>query len=275
MIAFAGNSILCRLALKQQAIDPASFTAIRLIAGALTLVLIVQLVHRRERNRSGGGWLSALALFLYAVFFSFAYVDLDAASGALILFGFVQATMIGAALAAGDRPGPFEWGGWLAAASGLVLLLLPGARAPSPAGAALMATAGVAWGVYSIRGRRESRPLTATAGNFTRSLVFVLPVLVLARGALHTSPSGAVLAAVSGAVTSGIGYVLWYAALSFLTAMQAALVQLSAPALAAAGGVLLLSEPLSPRLVVCGSMILGGIALALVRRQRRQAPGRL
>lgn len=274
MLAFAGNSILCRLALKEQAIDPASFTALRLASGVLALVLIVSITQRGERKRAAGGWWSALALFLYAAFFSYAYIDLDAAAGALILFGFVQATMIGAALAAGDRPAAFEWGGWLVAAAGLVLLLLPGAQAPSPLGATLMATAGVAWGVYSIRGRRESLPLLATAGNFVRALVFALPLMLVSAGGLyadglHASMPGVVLAIVSGAITSGVGYVLWYAALTFLTSMQAALVQLSVPAIAAAGGVLLLSEPLSPRLLVCGSMILGGICLALVRRSRR------
>lgn len=271
MLAFAGNSILCRLALKAQAIDPASFTAVRLASGVLVLLLIVSIAQRGEPNRSAGGWWSALALFLYAAFFSYAYIDLDAASGALILFGFVQATMIGAALAAGDRPGPFEWGGWVAAAAGLVFLLLPGAQAPSVSGAALMATAGVAWGMYSIRGRREGRPLNATVGNFVRSLAFVAPLVLVAAGRLHASPSGIVLAVVSGAITSGVGYVLWYAALNHLKPMQAALVQLSVPAIAAAGGVLLLSEPLSPQLVASGSMILGGICLAQVRRSRAEA----
>lgn len=230
MLAFAGNSLLCRLALREQAIDPASFTALRLASGVLALVLIAGVLQRGERNRSGGGWWSALALFLYAVFFSYAYIGLDAASGALILFGFVQATMIGAALVSGDRPGRFEWSGWLLAAAGLVLLLLPGARAPSPAGAALMAVAGIAWGVYSLRGRRESRPLNATAGNFARSLLFAAPLLIVASDRLHWSAPGALLAIVSGALTSGVGYVLWYAALNFLTSMQAALVQLSVPA---------------------------------------------
>ncbi|HEX7060786.1 MAG TPA: DMT family transporter [Woeseiaceae bacterium] len=263
MLAFAGNSILCRLALKETAIDPASFAALRLAAGVAALVIIVSVAQRGERMRAKGGWASALALFLYAAFFAFAYVDLDAASGALILFGFVQATMIGAGLVAGDRPAPLEWGGWLAAAAGLSVLLLPGARAPSPAGAALMAVAGVAWGLYSLRGKRETRPVAATAGNFLRALAFVAPLLLVARHDLHATAAGALLAAISGAITSGVGYVLWYAALAHLTSMQAALVQLSVPAVAAAGGVLLLAEPLSVRLVTAGALILGGIWLAL------------
>ncbi|HET6628266.1 MAG TPA: DMT family transporter [Woeseiaceae bacterium] len=271
MLAFAGNSIICRLALKQQAIDPASFTAVRLASGALVLAVII-VAHRARSDRNAGGWFSALALFLYAAFFSFAYLSLDAASGALILFGFVQVTMIGAALMAGDRPGGFEWSGWLLAAAGLTLLLLPGAQAPAPSGAALMALAGVAWGVYSIRGRQEAEPLLATSRNFTRSLLFVAGLALLslaAGGTAHWSATGLLLAMLSGALTSGLGYVIWYAALNHLSSMQAALVQLSVPAIAAAGGVLLLAEPLSPRLVACGMMIIGGICVALVRKSRR------
>lgn len=270
MLAFAGNSILCRLALKETAIDPASFAALRLASGVAALAIIVSIAERGERMRANGGWGSALALFLYAAFFAFAYVDLDAASGALILFGFVQASMIGAGLAAGDRPAPLEWGGWLAAAAGLLVLLLPGARAPSPTGAALMAVAGIAWGVYSLRGKRETRPVAATAGNFLRALAFVAPLLLVARRDLHATASGTLLAVASGAVTSGMGYVLWYGALAHLTSMQAALVQLSVPALAAAGGVLLLAEPLSGRLVAAGGLILGGIWLALKSGARRR-----
>lgn len=270
MLAFAGNSILCRLALKTAAIDPAAFTALRLAAGVVALLAILSVTDRGKPGGTAGSWRSAAALFLYAAFFSFAYLDLDAASGALILFGFVQATMIGTALAAGDRPGPWEWGGWLLAALGLLLLLLPGAQAPSPVGAALMATAGIAWGVYSLRGKGAAHPLAATAGNFLRSLAFAAPLLLFAIDRLHATLPGVLLAVTSGALTSGCGYVLWYAALGGLTSMQAALVQLCVPALAAGGGVLLLAEPLSPRLAACGGMILGGILLALVRRSRRR-----
>lgn len=269
MLAFAGNSILCRLALKSAAIDPAGFTAWRLAAGTVALLAIVRVTQRGRSGETAGSWRSALALFLYAAFFSFAYLELDAAAGALILFGFVQATMIGAGLAAGHRPNAFEWSGWLAAAAGLALLLLPGARAPSPAGAGLMAAAGIAWGIYSLRGRQEALPLAATAGNFLRSFAFVVPLLVVAARGLHASAPGVALAVASGALTSGGGYVLWYAALNYLTPMQAALVQLSVPAIAAAGGVLLLAEPLTLRLVACGALILGGIFLALRRRAGR------
>lgn len=269
MLAFAGNSILCRLALKQDAIDPASFTAVRLASGALALMVIVGATRRAGAARSSGSFTSALMLFLYAACFSFAYVSLDAASGALILFGFVQATMIAVALISGDRPGRSEWSGWVLAAAGLTLLLLPGAAAPSPAGAGLMALAGIAWGIYSIRGRRERDAMLATSGNFTRSLLFVALLAFAVLRKTHWSSSGLVLAAVSGALTSGLGYVLWYSALRYLTSMQAALVQLSVPAIAAAGGVLLLAEPLSMRLIGCGAMIIGGICLALMRKFRR------
>lgn len=270
MLAFAGNSIICRLALKQQTIDPASFTAVRLVSGALALVLLAGIVGRGSKVRSGGSWMSALMLFLYAICFSYAYLSLDAASGALILFGFVQATMIAAALVTGDRPGLFEWSGWLLAAAGLSILLLPGARAPSPAGAALMAFAGIAWGIYSIRGRHENDAMLATTGNFLRSVLFVVVLASIVFRKTQLSGTGLLLASVSGALTSGVGYVLWYAALNHLTSMQAALVQLSVPAIAAAGGVLLLAESLSMRLVGCGIMILGGICLALTRKARRR-----
>jgi drug/metabolite transporter (DMT)-like permease len=269
MLAFAGNSILCRLALKQDAIDPASFTAVRLASGAFALIVIAGAVRRTGPARSGGSWTSALMLFLYAACFSFAYVSLDAASGALILFGFVQATMIAVALVSGDRPGLFEWGGWLLAAGGLTALLLPGAAAPSAAGAALMAVAGIAWGLYSIRGQREPDALLATSGNFTRSLLFIGLLALSIPGHARWSARGVALAVISGGVTSGLGYVLWYAALNYLTSMRAALVQLSVPVIAAAGGVLLLAESLSLRLVLCGALIVGGICLALTGKFRR------
>lgn len=273
MLAFAGNSIICRLALREQAIDPASFTALRLVSGALVLAIIVGVARRESAGREAGGWLSALALFSYAAFFSYAYLSLDAATGALILFGFVQVTMIGAALVAGDRPGGFEWAGWLLAAAGLTLLLLPDASARSPAGAALMALAGIAWGVYSLRGRGESEPLLATSRNFTRSLVLAALLVAAALAGedlTYWSGEGILLAILSGALTSGLGYVTWYAALTWLTSMQAALVQLSVPAIAAAAGVLLLAEALSLRLVACGFMIIGGICMALLQKSRKQ-----
>ncbi len=263
MLAFAGNSILCRLALIDGAIDAASFTAIRLAAGAFTLVIILYQRSGGIEVRTHGSWRSAAALFGYAICFSLAYLSLSAASGALILFGFVQATMIVAALAGGERPLASEWLGWLIAAGGLTWLLLPGVSAPAPAGALLMAIAGIAWGLYSLYGRNEQRPLAATTGNFVRVLLPVLALLALTAGLAEVSPIGIALAMLSGSLTTGIGYVVWYAALTYLSAMQAALVQLSVPAIAAAGGVLLIGESLTPRLMLAGALILGGILLAL------------
>lgn len=271
MVAFAGNSILCRMALRDGTIDPASFTSIRLLSGAVVLLLIVRFTAKGTSIRNHGGWASGFMLFAYAVCFSYAYLSLSAGAGALILFGFVQGTMIAMALKAGDRPHVAEWLGWLLAFGGLVWLLLPGFEAPPAAGATLMALAGIAWGVYSIRGRNESRPLVATCSNFAYSLGFVIVLTALTFSTADIGNRGVVLAVISGAITSGLGYVIWYAALAYLTAMQAALVQLSVPAIAAAGGVVLLAEPLSMRLVVSGALILGGISVALVQKSHRIA----
>lgn len=269
MLAFAGNSIICRLALRDAAIDPASFTGIRLAAGALALVLIFAVTRRGQSVAGHGDWAAGLMLFLYAVLFSYAYISLNAAAGALILFGFVQATMIVMALAAGDRPSASEWLGWLLALGGLVWLLLPGSEAPPLGGALLMAASGIAWGVYSIQGRAQSDALAATTANFARTLIAVALLAVLTTGAMRMTPAGVLLAILSGALTSGVGYVLWYAALDYLSSIQAALVQLSVPAIAAVAGVLLLAEPLSSRLVFAGLLILGGICLAVLGKGMR------
>ena len=268
MIAFAGNSIICRLALRDGAIDPASFTSIRLASGALTLLLVIVLSRRKVSLRGHGSWTSAIALFLYAVCFSYAYVSLSAGTGALILFGCVQGTMIAIGIWSGDRPIVVEWLGWIIALAGLAWLLLPGAEAPSAAGAVLMAAAGITWGVYSIRGRAESDAVGANAANFTLSLALVAVLSLVSLSAAELSARGIALALLSGAVTSGLGYVIWYAALEALTAMQAALVQLSVPVIALAGGALLLAEPLTLRLLLSSALILGGISLALAGKRR-------
>ena len=268
MLAFAGNSIICRMALRDAAIDPATFTGIRLASGALALLLILTYARRGTAVTTHGSWASALLLFVYALCFSFAYISLDAASGALILFGFVQATMIVMALAAGDRPHLAEWLGWMLAVGGLVWLLLPGATAPAPIAAALMAWSGIAWGLYSIQGRGQTDALASTTSNFLRSLVLVAVLTVLTIPEMQITRAGIVLAILSGAVTSGVGYVIWYAALNYISAIQAALVQLSVPAIAAAGGAIMLAEPLSGRLMIAGLLILGGICVAVIGRQR-------
>lgn len=270
MLAFAGNSLLCRAALAGGTIDAASFTTVRLISGALALWLIVRL-----RTGAGaaagdrmGHWGSALALFVYAAAFSFAYVDLSAATGALLLFGAVQATMIGRGLMRGERLRPRQWVGLCVAIAGLVTLLLPGLSAPSPHAAVLMLSAGVAWGVYSLRGARGGDPLRETAGNFLRAAPFAVALSVATLGHWHGSATGLGLAIASGALTSGIGYAIWYTALPALKAAQAATVQLSVPLIAALGAVVLLDEPMSLRLFAAAVAIVGGVALVILQGRR-------
>jgi len=263
LVAFAGNSVLCRLALADSSIDAASFTTVRLVSGAIALLIILSATSRGTRPASYGSWMSAAMLFLYATCFSFAYISLDTGVGALILFGMVQATMVAGALMAGDRPTVAEWIGWLLAIAGFVYLVSPGLTAPSPGGSALMAIAGIAWGVYSLRGRNESFALAGTTYNFVRSVPLVLVVSAFSLQDLHLTTNGVVLAILSGAITSGVGYAVWYTALQSISSMQAAMVQLSVPVLAAAGGILLLSESVSLRLIVSSLLILGGIFLAI------------
>lgn len=264
MIAFACNSLLCRYALRHTAIDPGSFTLIRLAAGAGMLWLIVQL---RSRSRAGAGdWPSALALFAYAAGFSFAYASLPAATGALLLFGAVQVTMVGHGLWRGERLRGWQLAGFMLAAGGLVGLLLPGLSAPPLQGALLMLGAGVAWGVYSLRGKGAGDATRVTAGNFLRTLPIALLVLLpwLARH-LALDPAGVGAALASGALASGIGYAIWYAALPSLRATTAATVQLGVPVLAAIGGVVFLAEPVSLRLALASVAVLGGIALVITQ----------
>jgi drug/metabolite transporter (DMT)-like permease len=262
LVGFAANSLLCRAALGAGSIDAASFTAIRIASGALILILL-------SRGKRAGSWTGALALFAYAAAFSFAYLRLVTATGALILFATVQVTKIGVGVARGERPRVLEWLGFATAIAGLVVLLRPGLAAPDPLGAALMAAAGAAWGVYSLRGRGAARPLATTADNFLRAVPLAAPLAIA--GALdgHATASGAGLAIASGAIASGIGYSLWYAALPQLAATRAAIIQLSVPVLAAAGAALFLGEAITPRLAGAAGAIVGGIALAIVAKQRR------
>lgn len=266
MLAFAGNSILCRMALADGAIDPASFTSVRLAAGAAMLVLVSLITRRQTGIRMHGTAWSAAMLFLYAIAFSYAYVTLSTGTGALILFGFVQATMIAWGLWMGDRPGTRSWIGWAVAVAGLIWLLSPGVERPSASGAILMALAGIAWGVYSLRGRNTADALLSTSANFVLSLVFVLVLVTTTISGANMTVPGITIAVVSGAITSGLGYVIWYAALEYLSPMSAALVQLSVPAIAASGGVLLLDEPVSVRLVAATVLVLGGISIAITRK---------
>jgi len=268
MAAFAANSLLCRLALAPAAIDAASFTAIRFVSGALALLALAS-TSRGPRRQPGGDWTSAAVLLAYAVPFAFAYVRLNAGTGALVLFGAAQLSMIAAALWAGDRPSWMEWTGLAIALAGLVYLVFPGlTSSPSPIGVTLMGVAGVAWGLYSLLGRRVAAPLAATTGNFLRVAPGTLAVTAACWGSLHVSPRGAVLAFVSGAVTSAGGYIVWYQALRGLTATRAAVVQLSVPALAALGGTVFLAETLTLRLVLSAALILGGVGVSIAGRAR-------
>lgn len=265
MIAFAANSLLCRAALGERAIDAASFTTVRLVSGALMLWLIVRF-SQPGTARQDGDWIASAMLFLYAIAFSFAYLSLTAGTGALILFGLVQLTMFVVGLRAGERFAPLSWAGLAVAAIGVVYLVSPGVTAPSPQGAALMAIAGIAWGIYSLRGRGVPDPLRATAGNFLRSVPFTVLVSAILVGGMQSSWAGVALAVASGAITSAIGYVIWYSALTGLSATRAATVQLSVPAIAAFGGVLFLSEQITMRLLLASVAILGGIALVFAQR---------
>lgn len=266
MIAFAANSVLCRLALKEASIDPASFAAIRLLAGALALALIVRL--RAGSQAGSGNWTSALALFVYAAAFSFAYVGLSAAAGALLLFGAVQVTMIGHGLLNGERMQAWQWAGVMIAIAGLVGFLLPGLAAPPVSPAVLMLTAGVAWGAYSVRGRAAGDSTLVTAGNFMRTLPMAIVLFVVMAMTTHGiawDAAGVGYAIASGAVTSGVGYAIWYAILPALKSTTAGIVQLSVPVIAAVGGVFLLAEPVTARLAVASIAVLGGIALVIAR----------
>lgn len=261
MMAFAGNSLLCRAALKHTQIDAASFTSIRLISGALMLWLVVKI--KNGKAAGSGNWPSALALFIYAAGFSYAYVSLPTATGALLLFGTVQATMIGFGVFKGERMAKLQLLGLALALSGLVGLLLPGLSAPTLIGSLLMMAAGAAWGVYSLRGRGAGDATQVTAGNFLRTVAIAAVLSVWTLGSGTVDAQGALLALASGALASGIGYAIWYTALPGLKATQAATVQLSVPVIAAVGGILFLGEPMSLHLLLATVAIIGGIALVI------------
>lgn len=281
LIAFAANSILCRMALTGGDMDAFSFSLVRLASGALFLPLLVYLSNQssektatyKNRGKGYGNWLSALMLMLYVESFSLAYLSLSAASGALILFAAVQFTMMGGALYQGKKPSLAEWLGMLLAMAGLSYLLLPGLNAPPVKGAVLMLVSGAAWGIYSLRGGGAS-PLEHTSGNFGRALILSLPLLLvlmlpskawgeLPFAGVHINTQGLLLAICSGALASGLGYAMWYAALRRLRASQAAVIQLSVPILTAFAGVILLQEPITGRLIIASMFILGGIFIAL------------
>ncbi len=266
MIAFASNSLLCRAALKQTSIDAATFTFVRMFSGAATLWLIMKL--RKGAWKEEGSWSSALALFIYAAAFSFAYLDLSAGTGALLLFGAVQATMILWGFRKGERLDAIQMVGVIVAVTGLVVLMFPGFSAPPLVGSILMVGAGVAWGIYSLRGKGEKNPASVTAGNFIRAVPFAAAVSIIFVPWVSFDLDGVGYAIISGAITSGLGYVIWYSALPGLKAASAATVQLSVPVLAATGGILLLGEPLTLRYLIASIAILGGIALVMLEKSR-------
>ena len=267
MVAFAANSVLCRLALGAGLIDAASFATVRTVAGAVILGVILLL--RPDKAGAKPDWRSILTLYLYMVFFAFAYLSLSAGTGALVLFGAVQLTMFIVALRSGEHFSPASWAGLVLAITGLVYLVSPGVTAPDPLGAGLMAVAGVAWGSYSLVGRSAGDPTEATAWNFIYAVPLVVVTSLVFIGDIQISPAGAGYAVASGAIASGIGYVIWYAALRGLTATSAATVQLSVPIIAAIGGVILMSEEVTLRLVVASVATLGGVALVLTQRNRK------
>jgi len=264
MLAFAGNSLLCRLALADGSIDPRSFTGLRILSGALILLPFLRARGAAAAGRSGSA-AGALALILYAAAFSWAYVSLDAGMGALLLFGSVQLTMLLAGFVRGERLAPRQWLGFAAALVGLVVQCAPGLTAPEPAGAAAMVAAGVAWGAYTLLGRGAASPQRATARNFALAVPLAALLWALPLGELNWTERGVLYSVASGALTSGLGYVIWYAALGGHSRSSAAFVQLSVPVLAAVGGVVFLQEALTGRFVLAGTLILAGIAFALAK----------
>jgi len=282
LFAFAANSVLCRSALAPRLIDPTSFTSIRIVSGALTLLALTKVLPSRADapRAASGNWISAMALFAYAFAFSLAYVRIGAGVGALVLFGMVQVTMVTWGLLTGERPRLGEWIGLGLAVFGLAVFMLPGAHAPDPWGTALMIVAGIAWGIYSLRGRKSSRPLLTTADNFMRAVPFALAASAVTLvagsvvlGGVHGTALGAGLAVASGSIASGIGYCLWYLALPRHTATRAALVQLLVPIIAAFGAVVLLGESITLRLLGGGAIVVAGVTLAIGARAmaRREA----
>jgi drug/metabolite transporter (DMT)-like permease len=261
MLAFAGNSLLCRLALQSTRIDAASFTTIRLASGALLLSLLSR--SWRGGRVAGDSWLSALALFSYAAGFSYAYRSLSAATGALLLFGAVQATMIGRGVWMGERLASIQILGLVLALGGLLILMLPGLAAPSLSGCVLMLGAGVAWGIYSLRGRGSENPNAVTAGNFLRAAPMAAVLTLVTWNSASLDTAGIIYAVGSGTLASAAGYAIWYAVLPSYSASSAAAVQLSVPILATLGGILLLGESLSYRLAIASVAVLGGIALVV------------
>ncbi len=266
LVAFAANSVLCRMALGESTIDASSFTVLRLLSGIVLLMVVLKLTADKESTSAKGSWVSALMLFIYVIAFSFAYISLDTGTGALVLFGAVQITMILISVISGNRLHISEWLGVLIAFTGFVYLVLPRVTTPSFLGFVLMTAAGIAWGIYTLRGRSSMYPLGDTAFNFARTTPLVIALALIAIPTIQLSSEGIILAVMSGTVASGIGYTVWYIALGGLSATEAAVVQLSVPVIAAIGGILFVSEAITVRLVFAAVMILGGILTVVLGR---------
>ncbi|MFY8349700.1 DMT family transporter [Pseudoalteromonas sp. SSM20] len=267
LIAFAGNSILCRIALGQGQIDAASFTSIRLLSGAITLFILYALFHKNKQTVSKGSWFGAVYLFTYAVTFSYAYISLETAIGALVLFSSVQFSMLAYTFLSGTKIYPIEWFGALIAFIGFSYLVLPDISSPSLIGFVLMVVSGMAWAGYTLVGKKSSNPLADTAFNFMRTIPFITLLSLMTLNSINASTTGILLAVIAGSVTSGIGYAIWYIALKHLTSVQAAVSQLSVPIIAGIGGFLFLSEPISERLAISGAIILIGILLVVLGKK--------
>ena len=267
LIAFAANSVLCRLALGDKTIDAASFTNIRLFSGAVVLLLILKLYNSQSQNSSKGNWLSSFMLFLYAVTFSFAYISLDTGTGALIMFGSVQITIILLSIISGNRLNIYEWLGVTIAFLGFVYLILPGVSSPSLIGFSLMTIAGIAWGIYTLKGKESKNPLRDTTYNFIRTIPFIIILLVSTIQHSSYSTKGVVLAIISGGITSGIGYTIWYMAMEGLSKIQTAVIQLLVPIIAAFGGVIFVDEKITFRLSIASILVLGGILVVVLGRK--------
>ncbi len=269
MVAFAANSVLNRLALDGDAIDAGTFSLVRLLSGAVVLAMIVLARSRQTQQlrQLEGSWLSAGLLLAYAATFSYSYLSLGAATGALLMFTVVQAVMFTAAIRSAERPGLTGWSGLALALAGLVLLLAPGAKAPDAVGAVLMVCAGVAWAGYTLRGRALGDPIAVNAGNFVRSAPMAVALycglIAVHHGALHANLRGMALAVLSGAVASGVGYAVWYTVLPFLTRVQSGIVQLAPPPIAAIAGLLILSESITVRVLAATVLVFSGVMIGL------------
>ena len=264
LIAFAANSVLCRLALGSGAIDASSFTVVRLLSGSIVLLVIIGVTRKSSTQSAKGSWAASFMLFLYAVTFSYAYISLDTGTGALILFASVQITMILLSLISGTRLHFIEWIGVTVAFAGFVYLILPGVTTPSIMGFLLMTIAGIAWGIYTLKGRGSNAPLVDTAYNFFRTTPLVLILVISTISKANYSFEGILLAVISGGITSGIGYTIWYIALGGLSSTQAAVLQLSVPVIAAFGGVIFVAETITFRLAISATFVLGGILMVVI-----------